>query len=329
MRKAWYNFIISLIIMCIQHKHHTNYVPKTCAFVGTEATFLELFSGDHDKVKKLNEMVCEKMNFKKAIAVSGQTYTRKLDYMVVSALSGVAQSSYKMCGDIRLLASMKEVEEPFSKNQIGSSAMAYKRNPMRSERVCSLSRYLIGLPQNAAHTHAAQWFERTCVHVCLFKVIHAYYTYIITSCGAIGMASTFTLTHRDPTQTFSPSSSYAGTLDDSAIRRMMLPEAFLATDVIVATLIDISAGLHVWPAVIRHHLDLELPFMATEVILMDCVKAGGDRQRVRVIFETLLANSMIVNKTIAIFKKISTIFITLNSQTLNTQTCINLPIIHI
>ena len=212
---------------------------------GTEATFLELFDGDHDKVKKLNQMVCDKMNFRKAVSVSGQTYTRKLDYMVVSALSGLAQSAYKMCGDIRLLASMKEVEEPFGKSQIGSSAMAYKRNPMRSERVCSLARYLIGLPQNCAHTHANQWFERT--------------------------------------------------LDDSSIRRMVLPEAFLAADVILTTCINIADGLHVWPAVIRQRLNLELPFMATEVILMDCVKAGGDRQELH---EAIREHSMAAGKRV-------------------------------
>lgn len=195
---------------------------------GTQATFLELFEGDHDKVKALNAMVCDKMGFDTWVPVSGQTYTRKYDFKVLSVLSGIAQSAYKMCGDIRLLASMKEVEEPFAKSQIGSSAMAYKRNPMRSERVCSLARYVMGLPGNAANTHANQWFERT--------------------------------------------------LDDSAIRRMVLPEGFLATDVILSTLTNIADGLHVWPAVIRAHLDLELPFMATEVILMQCVKEGGDRQ---------------------------------------------------
>lgn len=150
-----------------------------------------------------------------------------------------------MCGDIRLLANLKEIEEPFGKNQIGSSAMAYKRNPMRSERVCSLSRYLISLPQNCAHTHAAQWFERT--------------------------------------------------LDDSAIRRIVLPEAFLAADVILTTLINIADGLHVWPAVIRSHLALELPFMATEVILMQCVKAGGDRQ---VLHEAIREHSMAAGRRV-------------------------------
>jgi adenylosuccinate lyase len=144
-----------------------------------------------------------------------------------------------MCGDVRLLANLKEVEEPFSKKQIGSSAMAYKRNPMRSERVCSLSRYLIGLPQTCAHTHSSQWFERT--------------------------------------------------LDDSAVRRMVLPEAFLTADVVLSTLANIADGLHVWPAVIRARLDLELPFMATEVILMQCVQAGGDRQELH---ERIRAHSM-------------------------------------
>jgi len=212
---------------------------------GTQATFLELFDGDHEKVKRLNELVCNKMGFSNWIAVSGQTYTRKLDYFVLSALSGLAQSAYKMCTDVRLLASMKEIEEPFEKKQIGSSAMAYKRNPMRSERVCSLARYLISLPQNAAHTHANQWFERT--------------------------------------------------LDDSAIRRIVLPEAFLAADVILSTLINISDGLYVWPAVIRSHIDKELPFMATEVILMQAVKAGGDRQ---VLHEAIREHSMAAGRRV-------------------------------
>merc|ERR1712157_378036 len=144
-------------------------------------------------------------------------------------LSGVAQSAYKMCGDIRLLANLKEVEEPFAKKQIGSSAMAYKRNPMRSERVCSLARYVMELPNAAANTHANQWFERT--------------------------------------------------LDDSAIRRIVLPEGFLAVDVILNLLSNIGDGLHVWPNVVRAHVMAELPFMATEVILMECVKSGGDRQQ--------------------------------------------------
>ena len=196
---------------------------------GTQASFLELFDGDHDKVKKLNELVCTKMGFGidpntggkvKSIPVSGQTYTRKLDYYVLSVLSGIAQSSYKMCGDVRLLANLKEVEEPFEDDQIGSSAMAYKRNPMRSERACSLSRYVMSLPINAANTHANQWFERT--------------------------------------------------LDDSAIRRIVMPEAFLAVDVILNLLLNIGDGMVVWEKVVEKHVREELPFMATEVIIMEC-----------------------------------------------------------
>ena len=221
---------------------------------GTQASFLELFDGDHEKVKALNRRVCELMGFERSISVSGQTYTRKIDFIVLSVLSGIAQSAYKMCGDIRLLANLKEVEEPFAKKQIGSSAMAYKRNPMRSERVCSLARYIMGMPNAAANTHANQWFERT--------------------------------------------------LDDSAIRRIVLPEAFLGIDVILNLLKNITDGLHVWPEVVKSHVMAELPFMSTEVILMECkssvamgdifvfcdcsdkffalhcvgVKAGGDRQ---------------------------------------------------
>lgn len=187
---------------------------------GTQASFLELFDGDHEKVKALNKRVCELMGFKTSIPVSGQTYTRKIEFFILSVLSGIAQSAYKMCGDIRLLANLKEVEEPFSKTQIGSSAMAYKRNPMRSERVCSIARYVMGLPEGAANTHANQWFERT--------------------------------------------------LDDSAIRRIILPEAFLGTDVILNLLENISDGLHVWPEVVKSHVMAELPFMATENILMEC-----------------------------------------------------------
>jgi len=212
---------------------------------GTQASFLELFNGDHAKVKALNKRVCELMGFEKAIPVSGQTYTRKIDYNILAVLSGIAQSAYKMCSDIRLLANLKEVEEPFAKTQIGSSAMAYKRNPMRSERVCSLARYVMGLPASAANTHANQWFERT--------------------------------------------------LDDSAIRRIYLPEGFLATDVILNLLSNISDGLHVWPNVIRAHTMAELPFMATEAILMDCVKAGGDRQ---VLHEAIRVHSMDAGKVV-------------------------------
>merc|ERR1719223_1040767 len=206
---------------------------------GTRATFLELFEGDHEKVKILNKRVCELMGFEKSIPVSGQTYTRKIDFTVLSVLSGIAQSANKMCGDIRLLANLKEAEEPFSKTQIGSSAMAYKRNPMRSERCCSLARYVMGLPSGAANTAANQWFERT--------------------------------------------------LDDSAIRRIILPEGFLAVDVILTLLQNIGDGLHVWPEVVKAHVMAELPFMSTEVILMECVKAGGDRQELH---EAIRVHSM-------------------------------------
>jgi adenylosuccinate lyase len=199
----------------VSHEIETLPLRGVKGTTGTQASFLDLFDGDHEKVKLLNKRICELMGFERAIPVSGQTYTRKIDYYILSIMSGIAQSAYKMCGDIRLLANLKEVEEPFSKTQIGSSAMAYKRNPMRSERVCSLARYVMGLPDGAGHTHANQWFERT--------------------------------------------------LDDSAIRRILLP-----VDVILGLLENISDGLHVWPEVVRAHVMAELPFMATENILMEC-----------------------------------------------------------
>ncbi len=195
---------------------------------GTQASFMELFAGDEDKVRELDKMVSAKMGFTNPVHLSGQTYTRKVDYYVLTVLSGIAQSAYKMAGDIRLLANLKEVEEPFEKTQVGSSAMAYKRNPMRSERVCSLARYLMNLPLNCAQTHSVQWFERT--------------------------------------------------LDDSANRRITLPEAFLAADVILSLLGNIIDGIQVYPKVIHARIMAELPFMATENIIMEAVKAGGDRQ---------------------------------------------------
>lgn len=195
---------------------------------GTQASFVDLFDGDMEKVKKLDRMVVEKMGFSKVVAVSGQTYTRKLDYRVLSVLSGIAQSVHKMTNDIRLLQHLKEVEEPFEKNQIGSSAMAYKRNPMRSERAASLARYVMNLAQNPADTASTQWFERT--------------------------------------------------LDDSANRRMSIPESFMASDAILDICINISTGLVVHEKVIRQRILSEIPFMATENILMEAVKKGGDRQ---------------------------------------------------
>jgi len=210
---------------------------------GTQASFLELFNGDHDKVVELNRRVLKKLGFTSFIPLSGQTYTRKLDFFVLSVLSGIAQSAHKMATDIRLLANLKEIEEPFGSKQVGSSAMAYKRNPMRSERVCSLSRYVMCLLQNTAMTHSTQWMERT--------------------------------------------------LDDSANRRLCLPEAFLAIDSVLTICIDVVSGLHIWPQVIHSHVMRELPFMATENILMEAVKAGGDRQTLHeVIREHSMAAAM-------------------------------------
>eukprot|EP00903_Cladosiphon_okamuranus_P020230 g18568.t2 len=223
---------------------------------GTQATFLQLFDGDHDKVKTLNRRVVELMGFDKWIPVSGQTYSRKIDYQVLTVLSGIAQSAYKMCGDVRLLANLKEVEEPFAKTQIGSSAMAYKRNPMRCERTCSLARYLMGLPAMAAQTHASQWFERT------------------LDDSAIRRNSK---KNQHPPRGAKAASPTRGSLLGSLVS-MYLPEGFLSADVIVTLLNNIADGMHVWPGVVRARVMSELPFMATENILMACVKAGGDRQ---------------------------------------------------
>lgn len=195
---------------------------------GTGASFLELFDGDHEKVKKLEALIAKKMGFDCAYAVSGQTYTRKVDYFTLSALSGIAQSAHKFSNDIRLMSHLKEVDEPFEAGQVGSSAMAYKRNPMRSERIASLARYVIADTMNPAMTASEQWFERT--------------------------------------------------LDDSANRRISIPEAFLAVDGILTLVINIVKGMTVYPGMINRHLMDELPFIATENILMYSVKKGGDRQ---------------------------------------------------
>jgi adenylosuccinate lyase len=195
---------------------------------GTQASFLHLFHGDHAKVRKLEQIIAQKLGFEGSYAVTGQTYTRKVDSQVLDVLSGIAQSAHKMATDLRLLASRKEVEEPFEADQIGSSAMAYKRNPMRSERVCGLARFIMSLQTSTAATAAVQWMERT--------------------------------------------------LDDSANRRLVIPQAFLAADAILLLLQNITAGLVVYPQVIAANLDEELPFMATENILMAAVQAGGDRQ---------------------------------------------------
>ena len=195
---------------------------------GTQASFLALFDGNHAKCDKLNALLCKKLGFKSTLAVCGQTYTRKLDSQILDVLAGVGESASKFATDIRLLAHRKEIEEPFGKKQIGSSAMAYKRNPMRSERICSLSRYLMSLPMNSLMTQATQWLERT--------------------------------------------------LDDSANRRLSLPQAFLAADAILELCHNVASGLVVYPKIIEKNLSAELPFMATEEILMAAVKAGGDRQ---------------------------------------------------
>lgn len=195
---------------------------------GTQASYLALFEGRHGKVKQLDKDVAAAFGFKKVCPVTGQTYSRKIDALVVNALASIAQSAHKVCNDIRLLANLKEMEEPFEKSQVGSSAMAYKRNPMRCERVTSLSRLVLSLATSPAMTAAEQWFERT--------------------------------------------------LDDSANRRVVLPEAFLAIDGILQILINVFDGLVVYPKVIEAHVEAELPFMATENLLMAAVKAGGDRQ---------------------------------------------------
>ena len=195
---------------------------------GTQASFMELFNGDHEKCKELDRKIAEKMGFDACVPVSGQTYSRKYDSRVLAVLAGIAQSAHKFSNDIRLLQHMKEIEEPFEKTQIGSSAMAYKRNPMRSERMASLANYLMSDSMNPQITAATQWFERT--------------------------------------------------LDDSANRRISVSEAFLAADSILQLYINISDGLVVYPKVIEAHLMAELPFMATENIMMDAVKAGADRQ---------------------------------------------------
>ncbi len=212
---------------------------------GTQASFLELFDGDHEKCKQIDRLIAKKMGYDDCFAVSGQTYSRKLDSRVLNVLAGIAQSASKFSNDIRLLQHLKEVEEPFEKNQIGSSAMAYKRNPMRSERMGSLSRYVMVDVLNPYITAATQWFERT--------------------------------------------------LDDSANKRLSVPEAFLAVDAILNLYINVSDGLVVYDKVVTAHLKRELPFMATENIMMDAVKRGGNRQELH---ERIRTHSMAASKRI-------------------------------
>jgi adenylosuccinate lyase len=212
----------------VVHRIEQMQARSTKGTTGTQASFLKLFAGDHAKVKALESSVAEKLGFTKSYAVTGQTYSRKIDSQILDVLSGIAQSSHKAASDFRLLANRKELEEPFEKDQIGSSAMAYKRNPMRSERICSLARFVISLQSSTANTMATQWLERT--------------------------------------------------LDDSANRRLVLPQAFLATDAVLILYQNITSGLVTYPQVIAKNLLAELPFMATENILMAAVAAGGDRQ---------------------------------------------------
>ena len=214
---------------------------------GTQASFLELFDGDQETIDKIDPMIAEKMGFKECYPVSGQTYSRKVDTRVANILAGIAASAHKMSNDIRLLQHLKEVEEPFEKSQIGSSAMAYKRNPMRSERIASLSRYVMVDALNPAITSATQWFERT--------------------------------------------------LDDSANKRLSIPEGFLAIDGILDLCLNVVDGLVVYPKVIEKRLMSELPFMATENIMMDAVKAGGDRQELH---ERIRELSMEAGKTVKV-----------------------------
>ena len=232
----WMNDLL-LDLEEVEHRISTLKLLGSKGTTGTQASFLELFNGDHEKVKELERKIAKEMGFDGVVPVSGQTYSRKMDYSVLSVLSGIAQSASKFATDMRLLCHLKEVEEPFEKNQIGSSAMPYKRNPMRCERICSLARYVIVDAGNPAVTSATQWFERT--------------------------------------------------LDDSANKRISVPEAFLAVDAILNIYRNVASGLVVHPKVIEKHVLEELPFMASENIMMDAVVRGGDRQelheRIRVL----------------------------------------------
>ena len=223
----WINELI-LDLEDLDHVISTMKLLGSKGTTGTQASFLELFEGDHAKIRKLDSLIAEKMGFRECFPVSGQTYSRKVDTRVLNVLAGVAASAHKFSNDIRLLQHLKEIEEPFEKSQIGSSAMAYKRNPMRSERIASLANYVMADVMNPAITSATQWFERT--------------------------------------------------LDDSANKRISVPEAFLAVDGILDLYMNVVDGLVVYDKVITKHLMAELPFMATENIMMDAVKAGGDRQ---------------------------------------------------
>ncbi|KLU01722.1 Adenylosuccinate lyase [Rhodopirellula islandica] len=227
-RACLWIYDLVLDLEAVEHRLETLRARSAKGTTGTQASFLELFSGDHDKVRALEKRIAEKLSFDSVYAVTGQTYPRKVDAQLLDALSGIGQSVHKIATDIRLLAGRKEVEEPFEKNQIGSSAMAYKRNPMRSERICALGRFVMSLQSSPAMTAATQWMERT--------------------------------------------------LDDSANRRLVIPQAFLAIDAALVLMQNVADGMVVYPATIAKNLGAELPFMATENILMQAVAAGGDRQ---------------------------------------------------
>ncbi len=227
-RAALWCYDLVLDLAELEHRLATLKLRGAKGTTGTQATFLAIFDGDHAKVEELDRRVCAKLGFDAAYAVTGQTYSRKIDSQILDALSGISQSAHKAGTDLRLLQSRKEIEEPFEADQIGSSAMAYKRNPMRSERMCSLARFVMSLASSAAQTMAVQWMERT--------------------------------------------------LDDSANRRLTIPQSFLATDAILILYGNIANGMVVYPEMIARHLREELPFMATEEILMAGVQAGGDRQ---------------------------------------------------
>ncbi|PHQ35474.1 adenylosuccinate lyase [Rhodopirellula bahusiensis] len=227
-RACLWIYDLVLDLEAIEHRLETLRARSAKGTTGTQASFLELFSGDQDKVRTLEKRIAEKLSFDSVYAVTGQTYPRKVDAQLLDALSGIGQSLHKIATDIRLLAGRKEVEEPFEKKQIGSSAMAYKRNPMRSERICALGRFVMSLQSSPAMTAATQWMERT--------------------------------------------------LDDSANRRLVIPQAFLAIDASLVLMQNVADGMVVYPATIAKNLGAELPFMATENILMQAVAAGGDRQ---------------------------------------------------
>ena len=231
----------------VEHRLENMRLLGSKGTTGTQASFMDLFEGDEEKIRQLDQKVAEKMGFHSCFPVSGQTYSRKLDYQVGSVLSGICQSAYKFGGDMRLLQHMKEIEEPFEKNQIGSSAMAYKRNPMRSERICSLSRFVMCDAENPAMTASTQWLERT--------------------------------------------------LDDSANKRLSVSEAFLATDAVLELYINVVSGLVVYPKMIEKPLLEELPFMATENIMMEAVKKGGDRQELH---ERIRVHSMEAGKVVKV-----------------------------